>query len=239
MQQPSHRCLFYMNSGIQKALKATGYVAGSVGGALGLYLTAAAVLSRITVPKASTDPREDLDIYIFSNGVHTDIVVPICTPYIDWSETILLANTKSKTPGMRYIGFGWGDKGFYLDTPTWAELKASTAFVAMFYLGTSAMHTTFYQDMQESEDCIKISISHVDYQKLIRYIQESFRYDEQGQPIYIPGHSYGSDDSFYEAHRTYGWFYTCNTWANDALKYCGQKASLWTPFDTGIFYQYR
>jgi len=34
-------------------------------------------------------------------------------------------------------------------------------------------------------------------------------------------------------------FHTCNTWANNALKACGQKASLWTPFDTGIFYHYQ
>ncbi|TGE08675.1 TIGR02117 family protein [Hymenobacter fodinae] len=228
-----------MKTGLQKALKAIGYVAGTLGGALGLYLTAAAVLSRITVPKKSTDPLTDVDIYIYSNGVHTDIVVPARSEYIDWTETILLKNTQSNDPTMQYIGFGWGDKGFYLDTPTWAELKASTAFKAMFYLGTSAMHTTFYREMHESEDCVKISISHNDYRKLIQYIQDSFRYDALGRPIYIAGHSYGRDDSFYEAHRTYGWLYTCNTWANDALKYCGQKASLWTPFDNGIFYQYR
>ncbi|QJX48236.1 TIGR02117 family protein [Hymenobacter taeanensis] len=228
-----------MEKGLHKALKATGYVAATLGGALGLYLVSAAVLSRITVPKKSTDPLTDVDIYIYSNGVHTDIVVPARSKYIDWTETILLKNTQSNDPSMQYIGFGWGDKGFYLDTPTWAELKPSTAFKAMFYLGTSAMHTTFYQEMHESEDCVKISISHHDYRKLIRYIQDSFKYDAQGQPMYIEGHSYGRDDSFYEAHRTYGWFYTCNTWANDALKYCGQKASLWTPFDNGIFYQYR
>ncbi|TGD80850.1 TIGR02117 family protein [Hymenobacter wooponensis] len=228
-----------MKKGLQQALKTTGYVAGALGGAFGLYLTSAAVLSRITVPKKSTDPLTDVDIYIYSNGVHTDIVVPARSEYIDWTETILLKNTQSNDPTMQYIGFGWGDKGFYLDTPTWAELKASTAFKAMFYLGTSAMHTTFYREMHESDDCVKISISHNDYRKLIQYIQDSFRYDALGHPIYIGGHSYGRDDSFYEAHRTYGWLYTCNTWANDALKYCGQKASLWTPFDNGIFYQYR
>jgi hypothetical protein len=33
-------------------------------------------------------------------------------------------------------------------------------------------------------------------------------------------------------------FHTCNTWANNGLKSCGQKAALWTPFDSGIFGQY-
>ncbi|HXU27639.1 MAG TPA: DUF2459 domain-containing protein, partial [Bacteroidia bacterium] len=49
----------------------------------------------------------------------------------------------------------------------------------------------------------------------------------------------GDNDSFYEAVGVYGLFYTCNTWANNGLKYCGQKACLWTPFEKGIFYQYR
>ncbi|PVD53231.1 hypothetical protein DC498_04965 [Terrimonas sp.] len=30
----------------------------------------------------------------------------------------------------------------------------------------------------------------------------------------------------------------CNIWANNALKACGQRASLWTALDGGIFYQY-
>jgi len=215
------------------------YTAGALAGTLSLYLGAAYVLSRIPVAKTSPDDAADVDLYILSNGAHTDIVVPIQTTVIDWSQTIRLENTLAQAPGMRYLAFGWGDKGFYLDTPTWAELKASTAFKAMFYLGTSAMHTTFYPAMTEGEQCVRIRISLADYARLVDYIKNSFDYDAEGQPIWIAGHSYGADDSFYEARRTYSFLYTCNTWANNALKACGQKAALWTAFDTGIFYQYR
>jgi uncharacterized protein (TIGR02117 family) len=208
-------------------------------GVVSLYLASSFVLSRIPVEKTSPDAEEGVDIYILSNGAHTDIVTPIRTSQIDWSRIIKLENTRSNDPAMQFLAFGWGDKGFYLDTPTWAELKASTAFKAMFYLGTSAMHTTYYHSMTEGEQCVKIRISTADYARLIEYIKASFDYDAAGNVIWIAGHSYGADDSFYEARRTYSFLYTCNTWANDALKYCGQKASLWTAFDTGIFYQYR
>ncbi|MFP3836064.1 DUF2459 domain-containing protein, partial [Chryseobacterium sp. SIMBA_028] len=47
------------------------------------------------------------------------------------------------------------------------------------------------------------------------------------------------NDAFYDAKGTYSFFYTCNTWANNALKAAGQKAALWTPSDFGIFQHYK
>jgi len=51
--------------------------------------------------------------------------------------------------------------------------------------------------------------------------------------------NYGKNDVFYEARGRYHMFFTCNTWANNALKKSGLPAALWAPFDKGIFYQYR
>lgn len=228
-----------MNSTVKTTAKALGYTIGALAGVAAAYLGTAYVLSRITVPKTSPDVAEGIAIFILSNGAHTDIVMPIRNTIIDWSKEVKLENTQSNDPTMQYLAFGWGDKGFYLDTPTWAELKPSTAFEAAFFLSSSAMHTTFYHEMEEGEKCIKITISPDDYRRLIAYIKDSFDHDAAGNIQLIAGHSYGTDDSFYEAKRVYSFLYTCNTWANNALKYCGQKASLWTAFDTGIFYQYR
>jgi hypothetical protein len=44
---------------------------------------------------------------------------------------------------------------------------------------------------------------------------------------------------FYNAKGRYSLFYTCNTWANQALKSANQKAALWTIFDFGIFQHYK
>ncbi|UOQ51066.1 TIGR02117 family protein [Hymenobacter cellulosivorans] len=228
-----------MHPGVKTALKITGYTLGSLVAVAGLYVASSFALSRIPVNAQDQDPAEDVDIYILSNGVHTDIVTPVRTRYIDWTTLVPFDNTPARDASAQYVGFGWGDKGFYLDTPTWAELKASTAFKAMFHLSSSAMHVTFHQTMRESESCVRIRISQEEYQRLIAYIKASFDYDAQGRPFYIQGHSYGQHDSFYEAQRTYSFLYTCNTWANNGLKASGQKACFWTAFDSGIFYQYR
>lgn len=197
------------------------------------------VLPLFSVNSEDENPKEDVAIYIKSNGAHTDIVVPIKTEYKDWSEKLKFENIPSKDSTMQFVGLGWGDKGFYLNTPEWSDLKFSTAFNAAFYLGNSAMHATFYKQIKENENCIKINISKEEYQKLIAYIEDSFQVDAEGNPILINATTYGQNDSFYEAHRRYSFFYTCNTWANNALKNADQKAALWSPTDTGIFRHYR
>ena len=219
-------------------LKPVGYVAGTLVSVAGLYLTAAFILSRIPVAKTQPNAAPDVQVFLHSNGVHTDIVVPIKTAQIDWSQQLPFANIPSGDTTMRYIAFGWGDKGFYLDTPTWADLKFSTAFVAAFWLGTSAMHTTYLHSMSPGAETVPLHLSQAEYARLIAYIQTSFRHNAAGRVQHISGHSYGRDDAFYEAHRVYSFLYTCNTWTNDALKACGQKACLWTPADSGILYQY-
>lgn len=179
-----------------------------------------------------------VEIYILTNGVHTDLVLPLKNENKNWALTVNPADTKSGSTRANLVAFGWGDKGFYLETPTWAELKFKTAFKAAFGLSTSAMHVTFYEKLNESQSCKKICISRECYKKICLYIEESFDIDNKGNYIQIKNASYGLDDSFYEAKGTYNLFHTCNTWANNGLKACNLKACLWTPFDKGIFYQY-
>lgn len=226
-----------MNKGFKKfLLYCKRFVFGLIAFVL-LYIVMAFVLSYIPV---NTNPdKGDIAIYINSNGVHTDIVVPVKNDLKDWTKDILYTHTKAKDSLMNYLAFGWGDKGFYLDTPEWSDLKASTAAVAAFHLGTSAMHTQFYKQMKEDNECVKIMITREDYSLLVNYIAESFRPDDAGKVQLIKGHSYNNRDAFYEANRKYSLFYTCNTWANNALKAANQKAALWTPSDTGIFCHYR
>ncbi|WPQ62756.1 TIGR02117 family protein [Chitinophaga sancti] len=204
-----------------------------------IYLLSAWGLSRITVA-AEPSGNNNIPMYILTNGVHTDLVIPVRNEQIDWSKSVLFANTIGKDTTAEWIAFGWGDKGFYLETPTWADLKFSTAFKAATGLSTAAIHATFYKSLREGKDCIRTSIDSARYARLVAYIQQSFRRDDKGQVMNIVTNAnYGRTDAFYEAKGSYSLFHTCNTWANSGLKACGQRACLWTPFDKGIFYQYR
>ena len=63
---------------------------------IGLYFLLAEVLSGIIVNKNQDQPKE-MVVYIYTNGFHTDIVMPVKTEMLDWSDKIKFSDTKSKT----------------------------------------------------------------------------------------------------------------------------------------------
>ena len=201
------------------------------------YLSSAFICARITVNEAISK-EGNITVYIKSNGVHTDLVIPVKSKKMDWSIVFPYANTKDKDTSSKLLALGWGDKGFYLNTPTWDDLTFRTAFNAMFGLSTSALHTTYLDSIHVSSTCKKITMTQNDYALLVRYIKRTIS-TKKGEAIFIPTNAvYGTNDAFYEATGSYHLFSTCNTWTNSALKYSNKKACFWTPFDTGILNQY-
>ena len=219
---------------IKKLLKYTAFFVLS----LMTYLLIVTLLSFVSVNEDSAENNQEISIYILTNGVHTDVVLPLKSEHYDWTNQLKPEHTKAKDSTYQYAALGWGDKGFYMETPTWADLKASTALKAASGLSTTAMHVTFYKDLKESKSCKKLQISFDNYKKLILFINESFQ-TKSGEFLKIETEAvYGKHDVFYEANGSYSLFYTCNSWANQALKAANQKAALWTISDSGIFRQY-
>ncbi len=217
-------------------LKVTGILIGIIL----IYALLGYLLPFIEVSEKDDGEAKEIPIYIYTNGVHTDIVMPVKNDIHDWSSKISFSDTKSGKTDYQFVGIGWGDKGFYLDTPTWADLKFSTAFKAAFWMSESAMHCSFYRSMTEAADCKKIMVSRSQYRKLIDFVDAKFDKDDLGNYILIPTNAvYGDNDAFYDAKGRYSFLNTCNTWANDALKAAGQKAAFWTPSDYGIFLHYK
>lgn len=224
---------------MKKALKITLKIFLTLFGFIILYIIVAFSLSKITINQ-EPDTKPEVEIFILTNGVHTDIVMPTKNNQIDWSKQIPFQNTKAADSTYKYIAMGWGDKGFYLETPEWSDLKASVAFKAATGLSTTAIHATYYKRMKLGGDCKSMMISKEQYNRLITYITDSFQKDALGNFIYIKTDAnYGKTDAFYEANGSYSLFHTCNTWANSALKASGQKCCFWTATDLGIFSKYK
>ncbi|MGN5956431.1 TIGR02117 family protein [Sphingobacterium lactis] len=205
-----------------------------------LYLAADALLSRISLNKVDqSSGQKTIEAYILSNGVHTDIVLPIRTADLDWTSVFPIENTKGKAQDHQFISIGWGDKGFYLNTPEWKDLTAKTALVAALGIGETALHITYYKQMENDSLCRKINIDSTQLSILQNYIINSLDKDQDGKPIYIQTNAqYGQDDAFYEAKGAYSMFYSCNTWTNEALKKAHMPAGYWTVFDKGILRHY-
>jgi uncharacterized protein (TIGR02117 family) len=202
---------------------------------IGLYFLSAEIFSGVIVNKNQNQPNET-SVYIVTNGFHTDIIMPIKTGTIDWSQKINFSDTKSKDSFHNFVAVGWGNEDFFINIPGWSELKLSIAVKAVFGIGPSAMHTTFLKGIYEDEFCRKIDMSILQYIDMTNFIESYFVIDSLGNFINISTpNTYGDNDAFYEAKGRFTPFFTCNTWTNSALKSAGLRACLWTPFQRGIF----
>jgi len=219
---------------MKKILKISGKVFLVFLTLIGLYFLCAAIFSSIIVNKNQNQPKE-MAVYISTNGFHTDIVMPVKTEITDWSEKIKFSDTKSKDNIQNFVAVGWGNEDFFINIPSWSELKLSIAVRAGLGIGSSAMHTTFYRSVREDESCRKIELSKSQYIDLVNFIESYFIKDPQGNFINISTpNTYGNTDAFYKANGRYTPFFTCNTWVNSALKNAGLRSCLWTPFQGGI-----
>jgi uncharacterized protein (TIGR02117 family) len=206
---------------------------------LAFYFGIAYLFGNIENNRTISLNKKKYQALILSNGVHTDMVLPVKNELVDWRKIFPTKNTRGKKQHAGWIAFGWGDKGFYLNTPTWGDLTASTAFKAVTGLSSTALHVTYRDTIKvDSVNCIKLMLTKNEFLNLKKFIQDSYQ-RKGNKSIHIPTNAvYGDDDAFYEATGTYHLFNTCNTWTNAALKSCNQKACLWTPFESGIFEMY-
>lgn len=199
-----------------------------------VYSLSVLIIPFITIKAETVQTIREINIYVKTNGIHTDIIVPLKNKYFDWNTKISQKNTKKYYAKMQYVAIGWGDKGFYLNTPTWSDLTFKTAFKAAFGLSSTAIHTTYYSAIEENNSCVKIKITPKQYNKLCNYICNSALL-KQNKFLSIKTNAlYGNHDAFYEARGSYNLFKTCNTWTNNALKKTGLNACLWTVTDNQI-----
>ena len=204
---------------------------------VGAYFIVAGICSCIPVNTGSENDNGEITIAVISNGVHTDIAVPVKNEISDWSAFVPVSDTKLADSTFQYVSFGWGDKGFYIETPTWDDLKASTAVKAMFWMSSSAMHVTWRKNLPvKSASCVRIKISREKYAALFKYIRNTFEMRNE-ETVYIPAPTYGKHDAYYEAKGTYNLFETCNVWTGNGLKEAGVRVAVWTPFEKSVMIQ--
>ena len=200
------------------------------------YALIGMILSLIPVG-GNAEPGGDVVVYLQNNGVHADIVVPTRTERIDWSVVVPPGDTSGKV-SREYLAFGWGSQDFYLNVPEWSDLTPGIALKAISGTGGTALHTTYKNEPVVGTRCRRLSLSSAQYDALVQYILSSGKRNESGAFIRIDHKGYGRSDMFYEGTGHYSPVFTCNTWANSALKACGQKCCLWTFLPHPIFWKY-
>jgi uncharacterized protein (TIGR02117 family) len=203
------------------------------------YMLLAFVCKYIPINNDYEEPIDGTEIFIISNGVHADICLPLKDNGKFWSDLFNFEefSTLRRTP--KYISFGWGDKGFFLDTPTWNDLTLSTALNAAFLPSNTAIHVSYLEDKpSQSENTKSFKVNNEALKRIENYIVSYIQLNND-KPQLIDCCRYPNvHDNFYEANGSYHMFRTCNVWTNQVIKEGGVRTSVWTPFDWTILYQF-
>ena len=178
------------------------------------------------------EAKEGIAVYVEDNGVHTGIVLPVRAASVDWRETVRAdAIADPRFAGHGWIAFGWGDRDFYVNTPSWSEMNPFRTIAALAGAGTTVVHVEHVAEPVASRDVRRIVLRPDEYRRLAAFVRGSF--DPEGPP---PARGYGRHDAFYAATGRYNLFGTCNEWTGRALRTAGVRMGVWTPLAPSVMH---
>ncbi len=216
-----------------------------IGCLIAIYL-AVVLIGLIPVNRDFVPTDDGVEVFVVSNAVHADLVLPVANDVVDW-RTVFPSdafppnafNAHHRLAGSpTHIAIGWGDKGFFLLTPTWADLTPSVAAKALLWPSGTCLHVamTHANDLPDSAKSVRISVDQ--YKRLVDSIQQSFPVGDTKRAIAINDVHYNHRDAFFEASGTYHCFNTCNSWAGRRLKAAGVKTPWFSPLPKTVYWYF-
>ena len=178
----------------------------------------------------------DIPIYVYNSGIHTDILVPVKTPLWNWQKSIDLKSIAADTNSIKYLGFGFGDRSYFLETSQGEPPKFSTIFNALFLPTPPAMRVLAYRNIPQNNSKIKcLKISNFNYLNLVHFLDNSFNLDLKNRKNLIekiPNYWGG----YYEARGTYSILRSCNDWTAEALRTAEINTPVWSSLSSAIMW---
>ena len=215
------------------ALRIARRFAGGVAAAIALFLLTAWIGSAIPRNPDWTEPLPDepgvVTIMVGTNGVHTELVMPLVTPQIDWRPLFPAADVPAAGEPYTHIAVGWGEREVFLNTPTWADLDPVDAVRALIG-GDALLHVAHYVRPAPGPDNRPLRLRAAEYARLAARIRAALPPDHRRARY--PG--YARHDVFYDAKGSYSWRNTCNQWTSDSLAAAGVRIGRWSPLAGGV-----
>lgn len=200
-----------------------------------LLLVGGAVIPRpfFAPLKEYSGSDEPWRILVLSGPIHTDIAIPLDDATRSAFSFLDAAGVPVGHPGARWLIVGWGGRAFYLETPTWADLKPLPVLRALT-IDRSVLHVDVAGEALASQPGVAaFDVDEESLAKLIAFVAGSFA-SETGATVAIPGAGYGPYDRFFEARGLFNILIGCNTWTAAALRAAGLQAGLWTPLPQSL-----
>jgi len=192
------------------------------------YLIAGFVGSAIPANGGWRQAEAGVRIYVIDNGIHTDLVLPMFAEADGWSNLVRPEHFSDPASAVAtHLAFGWGDRDFYLNTPTWWDVNPLRIGKALAGGGPTVVHVERMAEPRAGNGVRALMLRPDEYRRLVGFIRASFA---GGAPV----RGYGGADVFYAATGRYSAINTCNEWAGRALRTAGVRMGAWTPFTWGV-----
>ncbi|MBB3589837.1 uncharacterized protein (TIGR02117 family) [Rhizobium sp. BK529] len=178
--------------------------------------------------EASSGLTPSQRILMLSGPIHTDIAIPLDDRLRMSFAFLEDAGIPVSDPAAHWLIFGWGGRSFYLETPTWADLKPMPVFRALT-IDRSVMHVDVAGDISETHPAVTVLIVDGErFEQLLGFVDDSF-IRENGTVLPIGDRGYGDYDRFFEAKGYFNALFGCNTWTASALRTGGLRTGSWNP----------
>jgi uncharacterized protein (TIGR02117 family) len=194
------------------------------------YGVAVALFALLPANADRVAPTEGVRIYVVSNGVHTDLLLPRAAAGVNWREEFPASDFRAAAEDAAYLGFGWGDREFYLATPSWSDVSARLVWRALIGAGPAVMKVGNYHEPAPGDRVATELLTEAEYQRLAGYVRRSLARGVDGRPLIYPNSGYGDHDVFYAATGRYSAIRTCNDWLAAGLLEAGVTTPRWSPF---------
>ena len=179
-----------------------------------------------------------LTIYVGGNNFHTNLIIPVKTSEFDGINQLNLGRIgHQESNDYHFLSFGWGDKVFYLNTPTIKDVRVLTALRALLLPTDTVVHVQGHSTLPQTRAGYRIKslrVSRQGYLNLREFLISSLARDSEGELILIQqSHRYSG--SFYAAKGFYSVFQTCNDWTALGLRAADVNTPMWSGLAGAVF----
>lgn len=197
------------------------------------FVAAAFVGGSLPSNRGWRPPAAGVTIWVEANAIHTGLVMPKVAAGVDWGRFARAADLADpRFAGYDHVAIGWGEKGFYLGTPTWRELRLRTVLGALAGSDETLLHVEHRPAPRagpgDDGDERPVVLTPAQYRRLAAFVIASAR---PGGRRY---RGYGPNDAFYQARGRFDLVRTCNSWTGDALRQAGIRIGRWTPLPVTV-----
>ncbi|MBB4153749.1 uncharacterized protein (TIGR02117 family) [Sphingomonas jinjuensis] len=197
---------------------------------LALYGMAGMIGGAIPANRDWRAPDRGVSVWVESNGVHVGIVVPKRAGGVDWRGFASPRDLGDpRFAGYDHLAIGWGERDFFLGTPTWADVRLPTVLAAGYGSDATLLHVEHVPRPREGGDVRRVVLTPAEYRRLAAAIMAS-----RGAGPARRG--YAANDVFYPARGHYSAVTTCNAWVGWVLRFAGVRVGAWTPFPETVLW---